>query len=390
MRVAILSQASNFHCQKWAQALADLGADVFVYGFTHHDIKNVTVRTLNTFFGYRYPDFWLTAGKLNRLFLQDKIQIVHPLHLTPFGTWGILATGNLPIVAAAIGADVLEYRSDIQPNSRSWEGPEQAKISYWGKMKHYFFKHEVQRVVNQANLITADNQEIIRTLQLDFGVNPEKLRHLRWGIEPELFQLTEAEKESERKKWSLKAGQNLCLIPRGANYFYQADIILEAVQQALHKGLTNWKFIMLSAGYSIAEYIKDLAQKIEYQYPESFTWIPHQISRVDVLKIWQITDAFINAPSYDGFSSTLNEGRFVGAIPIYNHIPAHTELMQDGYNGILVHPFEPQLLSKTLLKLPQLLENKDTFKQRNQQWVLKNAQLKPAAEAMIADFEKLL
>ena len=390
MRIAILSQANNFHCQKWSQALADAGATVFVYGFTPFENKNVKIRTLNTYFGYRYLDFWLTAPRLRMMFYQDKIDVVHPLHLTPFGTWGVLAAGKRPVVAAAIGADVLEYSSHNQIITRKWENSNRLDVSSWKKIKHQFFKWQVQQVVNQAKLITADNQTLIESLKMDFSVDPQKLLLLRWGIEPELFCLSENEKNIERKRWHLSDNQKVCLIPRGANYFYQADIILEAVQKSLQSGLINWKFIILSAGYIVAETIRATAKQMESQFPANFSWVPTQLSRIEMARLWQITDAFINAPSYDGFSAALNEGRFVGAIPIYNQIPAHIELLQDGYNGILVHPFDAENLHKTLLNLPQSIQNQEVFKKRNQHWVLNNAQLKPAAKIMLNKMYEIL
>ena len=76
MRLGILSIPNNFHCKKWASALAKAGADVFVYSLENGEIPNVTCRELGpkvNFKGnYTYPSYYTSYKNLAKHLKQDK------------------------------------------------------------------------------------------------------------------------------------------------------------------------------------------------------------------------------------------------------------------------------------------------------------------------------
>ena len=86
-----------------------------------------------------------------------------------------------------------------------------------------------------------------------FAVPEKKMKLLRWGVEPELFQANENQSEQIRKKFGIQPGQPVIFSPRGAKAIYQGDIIIDAFEKLLVAGHSECRFIMLGAGYEIAK-----------------------------------------------------------------------------------------------------------------------------------------
>jgi glycosyltransferase involved in cell wall biosynthesis len=107
--------------------------------------------------------------------------------------------------------------------------------------------------------------------------------------------------------------------------------------------------------------------------------------------IWWRTRLFLATPLFDGYSSALAEGRYVGAIPVVNAIPAHRELLTHQHNAWYVAPLTVQGLVNALATL---LQDSAAWQARlaqpNQAWIQANGMLQPNATAFLALAESLL
>jgi len=188
--IGLLPLPGNFHCRKWAHALARAGAAVTVFSPEADAGLDVVQIPPPVRWGgrYRYPSYLLSAQALRQTLLQRGVDVLHPLHVTPFGFWGAL-TGVRPMVVAALGADILEYppRLSEQPElaQRNWAATQQegqlGRLLFYAKNR--FYRRTVAWTLRHADHITADNQALAHAMTNWFGVPASKITLLRWGVD---------------------------------------------------------------------------------------------------------------------------------------------------------------------------------------------------------------
>lgn len=399
MHFAVLSDPNHFHTQKWVKGLLEAGQEVSVFSFEKGEIEGANCVRINPRFSRKgqatYLSFLFSGKALLKALQEHQIDILNPINMTPYGVWGRNAHFT-PMVSIAMGADILEYPPkdlDLLPESRRWEkqttevyGPLQGFIS---RLKRRFFRGQVQKALDASSLITGDNLLLVHAVREWFGIAEKKVHLNRWGIEEELFKMSAVEEKGLKEKFGIADGQRVVLSPRGLKPIYQGDIIIAAFEKLLKAGRKE-KYILLSAGYEIPQEVDEKAQRLSQAYP-NFHYVRGLIPREEACKLWNLTDVFISAPIYDGYSNALSEGRFMGAVPIVNDIPATQELLVHKKNGWIVDPFEPQKLAEELeIVLEDVDEWKETFSAKNREWILANAHLKSNMKAFVEACEKLL
>lgn len=383
MRIAILSDPNNFHTRKWAKSLIGQGAEVIVFSFDQAKHQEFPAYRLKPPVGkgksYSYLDY-LRGGKVLATALQEhRIDLLNPLNVTPFGVWA-RQSGFHPCIVSALGSDILEYPpKHLHSNElyhRSWDNP-QGKQNFLKRsrlrFKKSFFRKRVAEALSYADLLTGDNQHLVDAMKNWFGTAPEKMKVLRWGIEEELFKASEAEMDELRSFFGIPAGKRVILSPRGANALYQGDIIVDALGRLLEKGLPDHHVIMLGAGYAVSDEVAFKAEALAKRFP-SFTFRKDMLPREMIYQLWNLVDAFISAPIYDGYSAVVAEGRYIGAIPIVNNIPGNREIIVHGVNGWITEPFNAERLFHDLSAiLGNISETKAKFAAINRKWILENS-----------------
>ena len=399
MRIAILSDPENFHTQKWYTALRNAGADPFVVSFgkeMQEPIRSIHIDPPLSF-GKRffYPSYLAGGKKLRALLEKEKCDILNPLNITPFGIWGARADFH-PMVSCAFGADILEYPprgiESPWPENRSWnntEGQLSGTRRIRGKLERNFFRKKVMEALKASDLITGDNLVLTRAIHEWFGIEEKKIVLNRWGVEEELFSCTEEEKKELLPRFGISPEKKIVLAPRGAKAIYQADIILEAFAEFLKTGRSDVHFVLFSAGYEISSGIKPLIEQLNRS--GCFTFIPTALPRETMYKFWNLADVFISAPVYDGYSASLAEGRYIGAVPLVNKIPANTELITHLENGWIADPFTPENISSSLVQILDDLPNlKSRFSAANRNWIKENSLIRNNAKIFVQNCESLL
>ena len=384
MHIAVLSEPSSFHTKKWTRALVAAGAQVTVFSFSDTKLPHVNCVKITPRFTSKgeitYKSYLYSTQELHTQLVQHEIDVVNPINITPFGVWATRC-GYGPIVSIAMGADILEYPPNRQASSFPWnrrwsQVEKETPLSrLQGAWKWPIFRHHVSQALKKSDMIMADNQRLIEAMVDWFDVPRSKTRLNRWGIEPELFEVNNDIREKLKEKYNIRSWQKLVLSPRGLKPIYQGDIILSAFEKLLLRGVRDLKFLMLSAGYEIPKDIRHKAAELSKQF-DNFYLEEGLISREDMMQLWSLTDMFISTPVYDGQSNSLNEGRYAGAIPIVNPIPANKELIQHQRNGFIVDPFSAEHLADAILEIQEGLQMyKDGFGWENQEWIQENALL---------------
>lgn len=387
MHIAVLSDPANFHTQKWAMALQAEGVKVTVFSFSpyqHPDFPCVQVKPRFAL-GERltYASYLRSGDRLRAALQAHAVDLVNPLNVTPNGVWAAKA-GYRPIIATAMGADILEYPpargADAIPPARTW-GSEQLETGPLGTLAYglrwRLYRQQVARALQAADLITGDNLQLVQAIRQWFGVPDRQVLLNRWGVEPALFAPLPAVQEALRARFDLRPWQRLVLAPRGLRPVYQGDLAFRAFELLVRRGTRDTKFVMLSAGYQAPPALVAEAEALSQQF-QNFHFERDLLSRAEMGQLWSLVDLVLSIPVYDGYSNSLSEGRFAGAVPLVNDIPAHREIMEEGIHGLFIaqDTLTPERLADQLLQtLPQL----DTLKARmapaNARWIRRHAWL---------------
>lgn len=400
MRIAILSDPDNFHTRKWVRALVEAGGEVQVFSFdscSHQDFPSKQLPLPAVCGGKLSYLAYLFGGKTLRSALHAaNIDVVLALNVTPFGVWA-RQSGFHPWVVVAMGADILEFLPANQLpeglEQRSWDNVE-GEGTGWTALKarfsRPFYRMQVRRSLLAADHITADNQVLVDAMQTGFGINPSKITLNRWGIDPQLLSPDPAAAEKLRIRLGIPEGKKVILSPRGLKAVYNADIIAEGYIQFVRAGNLDCCMVMLGAGYPVSEKILSLRKEAEAA-GGTLIIVEDLLTAEEMGQIWCLSDIFISAPVYDGYSSALAEGRYVGAIPMVNAIPGNLELIRHGENGWVCSPFTPQQLAIDLEAIiPDLSDLKQKFAGINRKWIEENGVIAPNATRMLELLTRIL
>ncbi|MEM7375248.1 MAG: glycosyltransferase family 4 protein [Bacteroidota bacterium] len=385
MHIAVLSDPANFHTQKWVKALLDAGVRVTVFSFFDYQIPGVACVKIEPGYTLRgrltYGSYLYTTDALKKALVEHKVDLVNPINITPFGVWASRA-GVGPIVSIAMGADILEYApTDDQriPPDRSWNSNNLGKTRMLNKavyeLKWRRFRKHVKHALETSDMIIGDNLELIKAMKNWFAIPQGKLRLNRWGIEEELFELSPKQEGDLRKKFQIRDWQRVIVSPRGLKPVYQGDLVLEAFERLLRRGVRDAKLIMLSAGYDVPQELDKKARELDQQF-DNFYYESDLLKREEMCQLWMLADAIISVPVYDGYSNSLSEARYAGAIPIVNNIPAHREILTHDEHGWMVDPLSPEHLADAILEIMvNMDERKARYASKNRPWILEHAHL---------------
>jgi len=385
MHIAVLSDPANFHTQKWAKALQAEGVRVTVFSFSdfqHPDFPCVQVKPRYRL-GDRitYASYLRSGARLRQALQAHEVDLINPLNVTPFGVWAV-RSGFRPMVAIAMGADILEYppQRDTQalPHTRTW-GSQQLESEPVGalvySLKWQMFRNQVARTLRAADLITGDNLQLVQATRQWFGLPDAKVLLNRWGVEPDLFEPRPDVQARLRAHFDIRSWQRIVIAPRGLRPVYQGDVAFKAFELLVRRGTRDTKFIMLSAGYDAPPQLVEAARTLHTQF-QNFHFEEGLIEREDMGQLWSLVDVVISIPVYDGYSNALSEARFAGAIPLVNDIPAHQEIMTPDVHGIFIDPLSPERLADRILEIrPDLDALKARMAPANARWIRRHAWL---------------
>jgi glycosyltransferase involved in cell wall biosynthesis len=392
VRIALLSQPGNFHCRKWAKGLRTAGADVCVYSFEEGDagpgVEAVRIPPPFAAGGrYFYPCYETTGKRLKKELLARRTQILHPMHVTPFGVWA-MNTGFRPTIAAAVGADVFDHVP--RPSTVGW----QENLSPLSKLKRRllrpYYRQRALSALGFADRITADNLALIQTLTRWFGVAREKIELLRWGVDTDMF-VHDASAEAAVAQFLAPLSRPIVLAPRGLKPVYRADIILQAVETFLCRyPHIEGGFVFMTAGYASDPVLWRHAKRLQSRFPQRIGLVEEQWNEKRMGALWKRTAAFISAPVYDGYSAAVAEGRYAGAVPIVDDSPAVQEWC-NGQNALVVAPFTVTELVDTLARFltdaPRYIRS---IAPVNRRWIEEHSLLSTAAQRFLALSQSLL
>ena len=299
MRICFLGNGNSVHIKRWLEFFKNQGHDVYIITFSNADISGITIHNVGPFNIDSNGGNWQYVRKVTevkKLIGEINPDIVNAHYITSYGFIGALS-GFKPLVLSAWGTDIL-----VTPR------------------KNIAYKMITKYALNKSDLITSDSNYMTGEIN-----NLTKTRTITvpMGVEKELCYINRIENSDEIKILSLRT------IDKNSNI----NIVLKAFSLLVkkHKYKTA-KLIITNDGPEI-DNIKKLViqEKIEENVE-----IKGFIERKDLLNLLLSSNICISIPTSDSTSVTLLEAMACGITNIVSDIPANSEWIKDGFNGIIV------------------------------------------------------
>lgn len=291
---------NSVHVSSYISALSETEKDIYLLSEEACDFQGVKE---NFVISFRNLNFF-SELKRNRLLinliskLKPDVIHIHQVNRTAYFVSKVACNLKIPIVLTAWGSDVL-----LVPK------------------RNFFFKYLVTETLKNANLITADSQDMIEAMKALHPLGNYKL--LQYGIDP--IQAL----EKEKIVYSNRLHEPLYRIEKVIDYFKQFS--------AQHP---DWKLVIAGTG-SQTEHLKSLVNESNLTSKTSFVgWQKKPENSAWYAK----SSIYISIPTSDGTSVSVLEAMSAGCIPVIADLPVSHEWIVSEKNGIIEKSGENPLL----------------------------------------------
>jgi glycosyltransferase involved in cell wall biosynthesis len=274
------------------------------------------------------------------IFLQT---LLYPSYLSYF------LTRSIPIIITFWNGDVIWWAK--------WNGIERL-------LKKWIVAYGVKR----AGLITVNSQKAFDAC-LRYMTNKEKIRIVRYpGVD--LGRFKPIPKVEARRRIEID-WQKVVLCPRGIGGHFNSEIIVEAAPAVIE---SYPKTLFIFAGVTVEEdLIKHQERVLRLGIEKNFLW-KGMMPWEEMPIYYSCSDVMVSISSNDSLPNCMLEAMACHIPVIMGDISQIREWIQDGFNGFLVPPHDPDLLSDRILRV---FENTDSiidrFIERNQEMVSQEA-----------------
>jgi glycosyltransferase involved in cell wall biosynthesis len=196
-----------------------------------------------------------------------------------------------------------------------------------------------QRLFQRANKLVAVAHSVAQELRL-YDVNPQQISVLGNGVDTTIFSPCERQ-DALLGPYVLTAGR---LAPRKG----LEDLIRCA--ELVAGQLPNLRFLIAGAGPLEAALRAEIARR---NLETRVTLLGHIADRAEMVRIYQGAAAYVHAAHYEGLPTVLLEAMACGRPVVATAVSGALDVLQDGYNGLLVSPRNPQQMADSIVRLLQ-------------------------------------
>ena len=271
--------------------------------------------------------------------LEYKIDIVHTHGPTPPASIAALRyakTKNKPLVVT--------YHGDAQAN---WGGVVRriSVLFYNTYLVHSILSHANSVIVPSKDF--ADNSKFLK-------VHRDKITVIPNGINIDEFQVSYS-KEECRRQLGLRGESRIILFIGALSPTKSPDVILRAMP-ILKKSVPNIKLIFVGDGI-----LKARLQKTsrELSVEEEVQFIDYVDNSMRKAMLYKSSDLFVLPSNQESFGIVILEAMASGLPVVASAFGGITNLVKDGQTGLLVPPYNSDILAKAIIKLlgnPELIQ----------------------------------
>ncbi len=358
LKICNIGWATSIHVERWLKWFAARGHEVSLISNIPKEIDGVKGYDINSCpdgrgrlerykelqFNFYCPPLNNTNRviRIKKLIKEINPDIIHSHSLWYPGYLGAYMNFN-PLVVTVFNGDALWVKEDM---------------GVWEKMR-------TRRALKRANLVTGVSRELINACTIH-GVNKEKLHVIRRGVDLKKFNLNYNIRKV-RKKLGLPEKNSIVLSPRNLAGFYNLKNIIKAIP-IIASRVKDAMFVFIwhedDAGLELKWFAERMGVKDYVRF----------IGRVDhdsVALYHQSADVMISVSDKDSGPIALQEAMACGAVPVISDIPSVRELVNDGYNGMLVDPHNIKQIAEATIRILQSESLKKEFVFRNREVILK-------------------
>lgn len=358
LRILYIGWANHVHFQRWVEYFTRAGHRAWVLPITPTKPGLINgVRLLR----------YLTRGRrpaLQRLELR-LLQALHRfdlVHVQWAGFAGIPSAAGLgPYVVTAWGSDIYDLSEQ---------------------------ELEARRVVVQglhgAALVTVDSEDLRRAVMV-FGIPPERVKLVQWGVDTGLFR-PDVATEAARARHGIGNGP-VIYSPRNIAPVYNNDIILEAFRKVLDRH---------PDAILVEKYYRRLPETLEaYRRKAEELGVLDRLVMVgdmpydDIPPLYAMSAMSVSVPSSDATPVSILEAMACGSIPVSSDLPSIREWITHGENGFLVPVRDADALADCMLQVLRGGPELDAMRARNRRLVMDRAEHARNMEEMEGYYRQL-
>ncbi len=369
MRLCFVASLQSVHTARWVRYFAAQGHEVFVVTpvAPSAPLPGIQVKILkNIRMGRRWLDLLLggIAAPLQILRLQNLFRRIQPdlvhVHYLNDVAWFSALTGVRPFVATAWGSDVL-----INPHMS------------------VLLRVMTASILRRSDLITCDAVHL-REAMTRLGADPRKIRIVHFGTDVRRF-------HREQGDPTLRARLGLDDSPvvislRRLDPLYDVGTLIAAVPGVLAK-MRDVKFVIAGEGPE-EEVLRTRAASSGVS--ESIRFVG-QLSEPELPGYLAIADVYVSTALSDGGLAASTAEAMACQLPvIVTDVAANREWVQEGINGFLVPPGDPQALASHIVHLLQSPRQRAEFGERGRRVIVERNNWETQMAQMVKLYEEVL
>jgi glycosyltransferase involved in cell wall biosynthesis len=315
VRLCFIADGRSIHSQRWAEYFGKShDVHLITYDEPGRDLPGVTVHVVRSRFGNLYLAFWPRHIRVRRTIREINPDLIHAQFITKYGFHLPLGT-RWPTVVSAWGDDILV----LPPKSR-------------------LIRRYTKKVLEGVDLIYAVSKDLLKHIRDDFGISPEKVRYLPLGVDTAVFSPVNRETEA--------GGPVVLFSNRGFFPVYDTRTLLAGFTHArkVNPGLS---LILKGDGPEEDEMRRlvismNLSAAVTFKGRSQYGDVPGDLQKADI---------FVSTATSEGTPVSLLEAMSTGLPCIATRVGGVPEWIEDGVNGLLIPPKDPEALSEAILTL---------------------------------------
>jgi glycosyltransferase involved in cell wall biosynthesis len=338
MKLCFLADCRSLHTKRWLEYFArDNEVHLITIDYPYDSATKVTNKD--------YRDLGIIVHKIPKklvnlaispiavknMIQQIKPDIVHAHYATQYGFCGAFS-GFHPFVLSVWGSDIL-----VDP----------------GKNRAY--REMVRYALRHADLITCDGENYSEAF-VQFGTDLEKVKIIYHGIDTRQFSPTKRDR-SVFSDLSVSDTTPVVIFIRGFFSVYDPETLIRSFPSVIRE-IPEAHFILIGEGDQKQSAI-NLVHDLGVSSAVSFVgWIPHD----RLPEYLASADVYVSTSLSDGGAvvSTL-EAMASGLPPVVTDVGDHRIWVQDGKNGFVIPPKDPETLAERIIILLKDRDMRRTF-----------------------------
>lgn len=338
LTICYLADASSIHAQRWVNYFAEQGHTVYLLSFTpvkKEKVKNIRFHLLKNSIPLHMRRVSYVVNLLpNVLQIKKIVRRIHPdvLHAHEAVNYGRFAafTGFHPFVITPWGTDIfIKSVKQLQ-------------------------KPITRFTLGKPDLITCDGENTRRAMIETFGVNPQKIALIRFGVDTKKFK--RMPKDEELKKRLDISDEKIVISLRNLARSHGVATLIEAIPHVL-KEIPHTIFIIAGDASYDKEYVMTIKKLVKMLGIQKVTRFIGVLPNDELPRYLNLADVYVSTSLSDsGLASSTAEAMACELPVILSDVGDNKKWIAQSKGGFIYPRYDHRTLAK---KIVTILKEKD-------------------------------